>query len=299
MADELDDILRAGLQSEMVGWAPGAPVEITRVHLAGRIRARRRNQAVGAVVAASAAALVWSLPHTGAASQPPGQPDALQIAPAPTSTLPPRPPATPPPGTAPTTPPVAHVATPGPPRGSAGPHRPAASPGAARLSPSPTSAPGPVPTSPTTTPVPPTTLQPEPTVPASVPASVPTTVAGPGATDTTLPQISVPAATTTVPTTPGTGPLVLTNSALGGTVSVTIGTTIELELSGCPGTVWTPLTAPVQSVVRVTAFNASPATGAAVAEIRAASAGRVTLHLVMSSTCTTSLGGVGLTIVVH
>lgn len=294
MADELDDILRTGLQSEMVGWAPGAPVEITRVHLAGRIRARRRNQAVGAVVAASAAALVWSLPHTGAATSPPGQPDALQIAPAPTSTEP-VPPASPP-GTASPAPPTSR-AMPGSPGVTSARQRPPTPPGTPRSVPSPTSAPGQAAAAPTTpppptTPAPPTTPEPGTTLP------VPTTVAGPGGTDTTLPLISVPGATTTVPTTP-TGALVLTNSALGGTVSVTVGTTIELELSGCPGTVWTPVTSPAQAVVRVTAFDTSPATGAATAELRAAAAGRVTLHLRMSSTCTTSLGGVGLTIVVH
>ena len=286
-SDEFDQRMRHRLRAAGAGWAPRRPIEATRVELAGRVHRRRRAQTALVAAALTMIGLVAGLHHWGPSTAAGGRVEAgapsLTVVPGRGSPAPVGPGGdTPPSGrhlgasaggrgggtsrvstatSAPATTAAAssHSSSPSTPAQGAGRDVPVTPPPTS----SPGTAPGPPPVTATTT----TTVTPASTVP---PTTGPTTV------PPTVPQTST---TVTTPPVTRSQVYVFTMADSGTTVTVPLGATIDLELSGPPGTRWGRIVSSRPTVVVPLASTPVPTAGSISVTLAASSPGESTLHV--------------------
>ncbi len=285
MTDDFDAFVRDRLAGEGRDWAPVRAMESTRAELTGRVRRRRRRGRTSMVIGAMAVAvLAFALVHlnsTAAGRQLDANPSAPAIGAGPSG---------PAPGAAAGAP--GSVPLPAgrhPTGGDAQPGRPPGGTPSAGFGdrPGPPSVLTPV-TTPTGTvagTAPPTGSSVAPTLP---PVTEPGST-GPPPTPSPPPATTIPPDATTVPTSPTTTPAeyVFTNSDSGLTESVTTGARIELDLAGCPGTLWGPVVTTNPHVVAPASSAPDPVAGSARAFLTATGPGQAILRVLAVSACAT------------
>jgi hypothetical protein len=329
MADDLESLLRRQLRAEGSSWLPGSAVETTRRELAGRIRQRRRRQAV-VVLAALGALGMGSVLAPTLRSAPPGHLEAGPVEASVTTV------ATAALGGTPLTvavtpsgqlagssggrsaggsgadansteaPGGANVGTarsrPDPPGTPGNLGRPlSGSSGLVPTSPSPSSPPASA--APTTQATPSTTAIPVTTTQVTITTTVgaPTTTVAQPTTTVAQPTTTVAQPTTTVapPTTSTQPPTYLfTDVDTGSTVTVPVGAIIDLQVTGCPGTTWRPVRSSAPTIVVPISTSARPTSGSAMATLTAEEAGSAVLHFPSASTCAAPIPPFRITVVV-